>query len=247
MSRLLGFFCKTDQCLFFFSLQRCVVQSPAFLGKIHWWEYCEIQIHIFSLPVLPDFSTSVGFFFFLKTSEFFIWKTIEARWARICNVFNLTFPQWRVSPWVLILTRIWYCPAAEVNTMLSCEISVWISPEVHTPSLPWTETQWECSILFILVVCLQDSCLYKWWLGRAPFFFLYLCSIFALCFLSLVLFNTLILGIFFFLITGTIFNKIVKLFVCVLCVIFFKGWRAFTRLAYTGVTQISETIWVVQL
>lgn len=59
-------------------------------------------------------------------------------------------------------------------------------------------------------------------------------SVQYICFLlsSLVLFNTLILG-FFFLITGTIFNKIVK-FVCVPLFIF-KGWRAFTQLTY-GVT-----------
>lgn len=52
--------------------------------------------------------------------------------------------------------------------------------------------------------------------GQSSFFV----SVQYICFVlsSLVLFNTLILG-FFFLITGTIFNKIVK-FVCVACFIF---------------------------
>lgn len=162
--------------LFFHSLQWYEVQSPMFLGKIHWWEYCEMWIRIFSLLLLHDFCTFMGYilFFFFKTSESFIWKTKRVKRARICSVFNtFHYPQWRVSPWFLMFTRILYCPAAEVNLMLSCEISVWISPEVHTPSLPWTETQWECSILFILVVCLQDSCLYQWWLGSAPFFFFF--------------------------------------------------------------------------
>lgn len=77
-------FVKPSTYLFFRSFQRYGVHSLMFLGKIHWWRYCEMWLHVFSLPLLHDFSTSVWF----KTSESFIWKTKRVKWARICNVLN---------------------------------------------------------------------------------------------------------------------------------------------------------------